>query len=224
MGDLQQTARTQSFGQISTTEFRKQFATSCCRPGFHEGSGDHVLNHDIDSGAIKQQESYRDAAVFFGVIERPGGATVLLTRRTETLSSHKGQVALPGGRIDDDDQSPESAALRETSEEVGIGAENIEVLGRLGDYYSGSGYRVKPVIGIIDPGFSLVINADEVAEVFEVPLGFLMDAGNHEIGSAVWNDRERYFYKMPFGKGRNLKPIWGLTAGIIRLVHDRIYG
>ena len=209
------------FGRQRTAEFRRQFEVSQDNPGFGEGGGDYVLNQ---SNERKPNGKYKDAAVLFGVIERPGGATVMLTRRTETLSSHKGQVALPGGRIDNDDSSPEAAALRETHEEVGIGPERIEVLGRLGDYLSGSGYRVKPVIGIIDPGFSLAINEHEVAEAFEVPLGFLMDATNHQIGSAIWNDKPRYFYKMPYGEGRNVKPIWGLTAGIIRMIHDRIYG
>ncbi|MCP5039121.1 MAG: CoA pyrophosphatase, partial [Rhodobacteraceae bacterium] len=169
---------------ISTLEFQHRFETSRTGSGFLDGGGDHILN---DGFARHQSAEYKDAAVLFGVIERSNGAHVLFTKRTETLSSHKGQVALPGGRIDESDETPESAALRETHEEVGIGSSEVTILGRLGDYLSGSGYRIKPVVGIIDPGFTLMVNEHEVAEVFEVPLAFLMDRANHHIGSAIWD-------------------------------------
>lgn len=205
----------------SVAEFRQQFLQRSGAEGFSEGGGDHVLNDGIDR---HPSQEFKDAAVLFGVIERPQGAQVLFTRRTETLSSHKGQIALPGGRIDADDPSPQFAALRETHEEVGIDPSYVTVLGSLGEYYSGSGYRVVPVVGIIKPDFQLALNEHEVAEAFEVPLSFLMDKANHQIGSAIWNDKERFFYKMPFGEGRNVKPIWGVTAGIVRMIYDRIYG
>ncbi len=221
MSDLHNIVPALSEERYSAAGFRQQFETSRVGSGFLNGGGDHVLNNGFSR---HQSSEYRDAAVLFGVIERIDGAHVLFTKRTETLSSHKGQVALPGGRIDECDQSPESAALRETHEEVGIGPSEVTILGRLGDYLSGSGYRIKPVIGIIDPEFILTVNEHEVAEVFEVPLKFLMDQANHQIGSAVWDNTERYFYKMPFGEGRDAKPIWGVTAGIVRMIHDRIYG
>ncbi len=207
--------------EISSDDFRRRIGARQGGGRLAQGGGDHLLN-----GGMQRQEitTYKDAAVLFGIIERPGGARVLLTTRSETLSSHQGQVALPGGRIEASDPSPESAALRETHEEVGIMPSEVTVLGSVGDYYSGSGYRVRPVVGIIDPGFRLTINEHEVADVFEVPLAFLMDTANHQLGSAVWNGKERYFYKMPYGEGNKAKPIWGVTAGIIRLIYDRVYG
>lgn len=207
--------------KLTALQFRQSFERRQLRSGFDLGGGDHVLNPDY---AVPDDEGLKDASVLFGIINREEGASVLLTKRTETLSSHKGQVALPGGKIDPSDNSAESAALREAHEEVGIEPELVTVLGRLGEYKSGSGYRVTPVIGIIDPAFVLRINEFEVAEAFEVPLGFLMSASNHEIGSAYWNDKERFFYKMPYGDGHDAKPIWGLTAGIIRMIYDRVYG
>ncbi len=206
---------------ISAAQFRHRFHQRCDCEGFDQHGGDHILNPDNFS---QDQFALRDASVLFGLIDRPDGANVLLTTRTENLSSHRGQIALPGGKIDTSDASPESAALREAHEEVGIEPEYVEVLGRLGDYRSGSGYRVHPVVGIIDPGFVLKINEHEVAEAFEVPLSFLMNPLNHQIGSAMWDDKERFFYKMPYGVGRDVKPIWGLTAGIIRMIYERVYG
>ena len=207
--------------KLTALQFRQSFEHRQSLSGFDLGGGDHVLNPgypETDDGTLK------DASVLFGIIDREEGASVLLTKRTETLSSHKGQIALPGGKIDPSDSSAESAALREAHEEVGIEPELVTVLGRLGEYKSGSGYRVIPVIGIIKPAFVLRINEIEVAEAFEVPLGFLMNASNHEVGSAYWNEKERFFYKMSFGDGRDTKPIWGLTAGIIRMIYDRVYG
>jgi len=206
---------------LTASQFRQSFERRQLQSGFDLGGGDHVLNPDY---AVTDDTSLKDASVLFGIIDREQGASVLLTKRTETLSSHKGQIALPGGKIDPSDNSAESAALREAHEEVGIEPELVTVLGRLGEYKSGSGYRVTPVIGIIDPAFVLTINEFEVAEAFEVPLGFLMDASNHEVGSAHWNEKERFFYKMPYGEGQKAKPIWGLTAGIIRMIYDRVYG
>lgn len=206
---------------ISVHQFRQNFEERRQKTGFSLGGGDHVLNN---STSEFDKKPLKDASVLFGIIDRAEGASVLLTKRTETLSSHKGQVALPGGRIDQGDPSAESAALREAHEEVGVEPKYVTVLGKLGDYKSGSGYRVIPVIGIIDPAFTLRINQHEVAEAFEVPLSFLMNANNHQIGSAIWNDNERFFYKMPYGEGRETKPIWGVTAGIIRMIYDRVYG
>jgi len=208
--------------EISASQFRRSFEERCHRAGFDNAGGDHVLNHGYFRS--KDDMPLKDASVLFGIIDRLEGASVLLTKRTETLSSHKGQVALPGGKIDESDHSAESAALREAHEEVGVEPKYVSVVGSLGEYKSGSGYRVVPVIGIIDPAFTLRINQHEVAEAFEVPLSFLMNAANHQIGSAVWNDKERFFYKMPYGEGKNAKPIWGLTAGIIRMIYDRVYG
>ena len=179
--------------------------------------GDHRFNPGHPR--LKRSEPLRDAAVLIPVIDRGPQATVLLTKRAETLRSHTGQVAFPGGRIDSGDRSAEFAALRETDEEVGLGREFIEVLGRMPDYVSGSGYRIAPVLSIVRPGFHLSINEHEVDTAFEVPLRFLMDPANHTQGSREFDSRVWVYYDMPYGGQR----IWGVTAGIIRTLYERLY-
>ncbi len=165
------------------------------------------------------RDGLRDAAVLVPVVDHVEGATLILTQRTEKLRSHSGQVAFPGGGIDDTDASPEAAALREAHEEIGLDRAHIEVIGRMPDYVTGSGYRIAPVLSIVKPGFELKANPDEVDAVFEVPLAFLMDPANHRRESRTWNDQTRYFYTMPFGDRR----IWGVTAGIIHTLYERLY-
>jgi 8-oxo-dGTP pyrophosphatase MutT (NUDIX family) len=160
-----------------------------------------------------------DAAVLIPVIDRGAEATLLLTKRAETLRAHTGQVAFPGGRIDATDASPTAAALREANEEVGLEPGFVNVVGRMPDYVAGSGYRIAPVLSVVRPGFHLHLNPDEVDTVFEVPLSFLMDPANHRRGSRFWNDLEWFFYEMPYGGNR----IWGVTAGIIRTLYERLY-
>ena len=181
------------------------------------GYGDHMLNPDMHEMIAGNR--LRDAAVLIPVIERGEAATVLLTQRAEKLRSHSGQVAFPGGRIDPTDGSAEDAALRETFEEVGLPARSVEVIGRMPDYVTGSGYRIVPVVGVVQPGFELVINEAEVDAAFEVPLGFLMDPANHRRESRIWLERERFYYTMPYGE----RFIWGATAGIIRTLYERLY-
>lgn len=201
---------------FSADDFRARVA----RIGRTDGEfyGDHALNPGFQSAIVR--DGLRDAAVLIPIVDHKPEASVILTKRTEALRSHSGQVAFPGGRIDPEDVSPEAAALREADEEIGLSADFVDVIGMLPDYYTGSGYRIKPVIGIVRPGFSLTINPDEVDDAFEVPLSFLMDATNHRQESRVWQDIERHFYTMPYGE----KYIWGVTAGIIRALHDRLYG
>lgn len=185
--------------------------------GADEDRGDHTLNPHIASlGAAR---TYRHAAVLIPVVDRSPGATVILTQRTAHLRTHSGQVAFPGGSIDPQDASPEAAALRETAEEIGLGAGHIAVQGRLPDYRTGSGYRITPVLATVSAPFDLAINPDEVADVFEVPLAFLMNPANHRRESRVWEGHERYFYTMPYGDHF----IWGATAGIIRSLYERLY-
>jgi 8-oxo-dGTP pyrophosphatase MutT (NUDIX family) len=179
--------------------------------------GDHRLNPGLRDLIVR--DGLRDAAVLIPVVDREPEATVLLTQRTEKLRSHSGQVAFPGGRIDPTDASSEDAALRETSEEIGLPPAAIEVIGRMPDYVTGSGYRIAPVLGIVTPPFELVLNEHEVAAVFEVPLGFLMTGENHNRESRLWQERERFYYTMPY-QGRF---IWGVTAGIIRTLYERLY-
>lgn len=179
--------------------------------------GDHRLNPDAYDTVL--HNNLRDAAVLVPVVDRGRDASVILTKRTEKLRSHAGQIAFPGGRLDATDPTPEFAALRETQEEIGLAPHFIEVVGRMPDYVSGSGFRIAPILSVVKPGFRLDINPDEVEDAFEVPLSFLMDPANHNRESRIWQDKERFFYTMPFHE----RYIWGVTAGIIRSVYERLY-
>jgi len=181
-------------------------------------TGDHVLNPDLGPYA-RWNGPPRDAAVLIGILDREGVPNVVLTQRTGHLTSHAGQVAFPGGKIDPTDAGPVAAALREADEEIGLAPDRVEPLGHLAPYLTGSGYRVVPVVGAISAGVDFRANPDEVEDVFEVPLAFLMDPANHQKLSREWQGRQRYFYAMPFG-GRY---IWGVTAGIIRSLYETVY-
>lgn len=182
-----------------------------------EMDGDYQMNEGMRESVIANAKKH--AAVLIGLIERGGSVNVILTKRTEALNNHSGQVAFPGGRIDDDDASPEAAALREAWEEIGLDINEVEIMGRLPDYYTGSGYRVAPVIGFVREGADFEINPDEVDYMFEVPLAFLMDVANHTTTSRMWKERERFFYEMPYQEHY----IWGVTAGMIRVLYDRVF-
>lgn len=197
-------------------EFRRR-AALIGGPFDGDDHGDHRLNPDSRAAIIGRQ--LKPAAVLFGVVDRPEGATVLLTQRTDQLRSHSGQVAFPGGRIDDTDETAEHAALREAEEEIGLAAGAVEIVGRLPDYLTGSGYRIVPVLAVIDPAHSLTINPHEVADAFETPLDFLMTDRNWVRGSRVWEGRERFFWTVPWRE----RYIWGVTAGIIRSAMERMW-
>lgn len=179
--------------------------------------GDHRLNPDLSE--LFYNQHLRDAAVLVPVVDRGNEATVLLTKRTEALRSHSGQVAFPGGRVDPEDASVEDAALREAMEEIGLERRFVDIVGRLPNYVAGSGFRIVPVLSVVRPDFELVINPDEVESAFEVPLRFLMDPANHLRDSRIWNERERFFYRMPYEDWM----IWGITAGIIHGLYERLY-
>lgn len=152
-----------------------------------------------------------EAAVLIGLVERPHGTCLLLTRRTDTLRSHAGQIAFPGGRRDRGDRDLVAAALRETEEEVGIGPDRVQTLGFIDPYATITGYRVTPLVASIDPDYSLRLQTDEVAEAFEVPLDHLLDPANSERVGAVFRGRMRHYWQIPFGRHR----IWGATAAMI---------
>ena len=183
----------------------------------HEVDGDYHMNEGMRDSVIANAKKH--AAVLIGLIERDDCVNVILTKRTETLNNHSGQVAFPGGRIDDDDASPEAAALREAWEEIGLDINEVEIMGRLPDYHTGSGYRVAPIIGFVRDGADFEINPDEVDYMFEVPLSFLMNGANHKTTSRMWKERERFFYEMPYKDHY----IWGVTAGMIRVLYDRVF-
>jgi 8-oxo-dGTP pyrophosphatase MutT (NUDIX family) len=200
----------------SADDFRRRAARET-GPYAIDDFGDHLFNPDLRDIIVRP--GLRDAAVLVPIVDHADGATVIFTQRTDKLRSHAGQISFPGGRVDPGDGSPEAAALRETEEEIGLTAGEIELVGRMPDYITGSGFRIAPVFGIVRPNFILTINEDEVVDAFEVPLSFLMDPVNHGRGSRVWNERERYFYTMPFGE----RHIWGITAGIVRTIYERLY-
>lgn len=163
---------------------------------------------------------FRDAAVLVGVVDHGDEATLILTQRTAHLNEHAGQISLPGGKIDAGDADPLAAALREAEEEIGLDRSFIDPIGYFFPYLTGSQFRVVPVLATIRPGFTLKANPNEVADVFEVPIRFLMDDANHRIGSRIFDGKTRYFYEMPFGE----RYIWGITAGIVRQVFELLYG
>lgn len=152
------------------------------------------------------------AAVLFPIVLRDPAPTVLLTQRTAHLRDHAGQISFPGGRLEADDPSPLAAALRETEEEIGLDRGHVEVAGYLPEYFTSTGYRVTPVVGFVRPPFDLTPDPFEVAEVFEVPLAFLLDPANHQEHEIHWRGRLRRYTAMPYGE----RFIWGATAGMIQ--------
>ena len=161
----------------------------------------------------------KPAAVLVPVVERQE-PMVLLTQRTADLPSHPGQIAFPGGKIDKDDANPLTAALREAKEEIGLDRSFIDPIGYLDIFLTFSGFRILPTVARVAPDYLLTLNAAEVTEAFEVPLGFLMAPGNHQFLTRDWKGIQRQYYAMPYQQ----RYIWGVTAGILRNMYDRIYG
>ncbi|MDP2882409.1 MAG: CoA pyrophosphatase [Azonexus sp.] len=175
------------------------------------------------SGHFVQEEGVEDqplipAAVLFPIVLRDGGQMVLLTQRTAHLRDHAGQISFPGGRVEAEDLSPSHTALRETEEEIGLPRERIEILGFLPEYRTGTGFRVTPVVALVLPPFELQPDPFEVAEVFEVPLAFLLDPANHQQHSLHYRGALRNYFAMPYGDYF----IWGATAGMIRSLSERL--
>ncbi|NIA71646.1 CoA pyrophosphatase [Pelagibius litoralis] len=169
--------------------------------------GDHDLNPDLYDPA----GPLRDAAVLVPIIDYGDRLSVLLTRRSEELPDHPGQISFPGGRVDPGDSDAEDAALREAEEEVGLTRDRVRLIGRLDTYVIRTGYCVIPVIGLVAPPLSLQPEAGEVDEIFEVPLTFFLDAANRQTHSRVFHGKTRFFYAYPYGDYF----IWGATAGMI---------
>ncbi|MCU0837648.1 MAG: CoA pyrophosphatase [Rhodospirillales bacterium] len=172
--------------------------------------GDHALN-----AGLEPLSPLKPAAVLVPIIERET-LSVLFTRRTSHLAHHAGQISFPGGHIEPDDECPRDTALRETEEEIGLGREHVTVIGHLDTYVTRTGFVVTPVVGVITPPFSLNPDPHEVAEIFEVPLDFLMDSSNHQFCSAEFDGHVRHFYAMPYESYY----IWGATAGMLKNFHD----
>ncbi|MFL5000964.1 MAG: CoA pyrophosphatase [Xanthobacteraceae bacterium] len=177
-------------------------------------------DHDVDPvmRAIAAVRPIRPAAVLVPIVEREE-PTVLLTQRATHLPDHAGQISFPGGKIESDDESPLAAALREAEEEIGLERRFVDPIGYLDLYMTTLGYRIVPTIARIEPGFRLNLNRSEVDDAFEVPLAFLMAEENHKLHSREWQGMTRTVYAMPFGE----RYIWGVTAGILRNLYERIY-
>ena len=167
---------------------------------------------------VAREQPIRPAAVLIAVVDRPE-PTVLLTQRSAHLNDHAGQISFPGGKIDSTDASPLDAALREADEEVGLAREFIDPVGYLDLYGTAFGFRILPTVARVRPGFTLRVSAAEVDDVFEVPLAFLMNPANHQIHSKEFRGIERLYYAMPYEE----RYIWGATAGILRVLYERIY-
>ena len=183
------------------------------------GRSDFDLNPDawLDRRHVKDTD-LTPAAVLVPLVERANGCTVLLTKRTDHLHDHAGQISFPGGRVEDSDKDVIDAALRETEEEVGIPRHQIEVIGELEPYRTGTGYHISPIVGFIDSNYELTIDEFEVAEVFEVPLSFIFDPANHQRRSTIYRDVERHFYVLPYED----RYIWGATAGMLVGFYSRV--
>lgn len=160
------------------------------------------------------------AAVLVPLVSRPDGLQVLLTQRAAHLNDHAGQVSFPGGRVEPGDASREMTALREAEEEIGLARQRVELLGRLPEYHTITGFSVTPVVGYVEPPFDLRLDDFEVAEVFEVPLAFLLDPANHQRHTYLYQGRSRSYWAVPY-QGRF---IWGATAAMLVNFHRALFG
>lgn len=176
------------------------------------------INAEHDFVALLANRPVRPAAVLVPVVARVK-PTLLLTLRASALPTHAGQIAFPGGKIDEGDRDPLAAALREAKEEIGLDARFAQPLGYLDPYLSGTGFRIVPAVALVTADYQLALNRREVEDAFEVPLDFLMEPANHARHSREWQGITRSYYAMPYGE----RYIWGATAGIIRRLYERLY-
>lgn len=206
----------------STAELREWIAQRLdpiddCEPSAENALTDYDMNPWIPADPAAP---LTPAAVLVGLVERDAGLTVILTRRSDTLRSHTGQVALPGGRRDPGETAWETA-LREAEEEVGLDPAYVDLVGLMTPYRTGTNYLITPVVGFVRPGFTLTANPDEVADIFETPFGFLMDPSNYEERELQTPDGvTRRFYAATHED----RYIWGVTAYLLRSLYERLYG
>ncbi len=212
-------------GNFSAEGFRLRAGASAlplqAAAGFEHVSvaarGDHELNPDL--AHTGEAAPARPAGVLIGIMDRGEEATVLLTRRADHLSVHAGQISFPGGRMDRKDPSAVHTALREAHEEIGLDPAAVAPIGLLDPYRTRTGFNILPVLALVSPDVKLRADEREVADIFEVPLQFLMTAGNHRRYSVKIEGKARHFYAMPYGE----RYIWGATAGILRIMYERLY-
>lgn len=180
---------------------------------------DQRVDHQLSETEIAElTKDLRLAAVLVPLVEHEDEPSILLTRRADHLDKHSGQVAFPGGKVEDNDDSPIITALREAEEEIGLDRNYVEVAGVLDTYQTGTGFIILPVVGFVRPGFTLTPDANEVADIFEVPARIALHADNYETRSGEWQGRMWDFYSMDY-QGYN---IWGATAGMLMHMSRRI--
>ena len=189
------------------------------RPHPNENGEQTLIKKKFVPSERRSNKSLIPAAVLVPLVNRKDEITVLLTKRTDHLNNHAGQISFPGGQMDQNDRSPEHTALRETEEEIGLTGQLIEVVGHLNDYVVGTGFLVSPIIGFIEPPFLLNPHENEVAEVFEAPLYFITHPDNFEHHTRKINGIERSFVAIQW----NDRLIWGATAGILRDLSHRLW-
>lgn len=186
------------------------------RPMIDKPRGDHDLNPDF----FPPGKPPRAAAVLVPLVNHAEGLSVLLTQRTDHLEAHAGQISFPGGRIDPEDESAEDAALREAQEEISLPRSAVQLIARLDTYLTRTGFEVTPVVGVVTPPLDLKPDPFEVAEIFEVPLAFFLQAESRQLMSRVYQGKERHFYAYPYGE----RFIWGATAGMLNDLVERLLG
>ncbi|MRD72499.1 CoA pyrophosphatase [Rhodocyclus tenuis] len=196
-------------GDIDLAALRSRLLTAPRAQG--DASVEDGVQASVDSTTLTP------AAVLVPIVLRRQAPTLLLTRRNDRLKDHPGQISFPGGRIEASDASPEAAALREAQEEIGLDHRRVEVQGFLPDYCTGTGFRITPVVATLHPPFALRAEPDEVAEIFEVPLAFMLDPANHQRHPYTLPTRSGHYDAIPWQD----RYIWGATAGMIRLLACR---
>lgn len=179
-------------------------------------SGAHRWTPEMHSEPRFSEKALVHASVLIPLVERAHGLTVLLTQRTSHLSSHSGQIAFPGGKADPEDHNATATALREAQEEIGLASSFVDVLGEFPVYTTGSAFIITPVVALVREGFAVSANPHEVADIFEVPLSFLMNPAHHHRHALEWAGQRREWFSMPYMDGNAERFIWGATAGMLR--------
>lgn len=181
-------------------------------------SGRASSDFDLNQDDARQIATYRPAAVLMPLVERSGGINLLLTKRSSHLKHHPGQIAFPGGKVDETDASPAAAALREAHEEIALSPEHATLLGQMPHHKTVTAFEVHPFVARIDPRFDPVPEPGEVAEVFEVPLAHVTNPANYLVEGRRWRGHKRHYYVVPYGPYY----IWGATARMLRMLADRL--
>ena len=196
-------------------DMTREFLKECLWSDANQGE----LNGDFRVGGWKEENrNPMPAAVLVPLVERSAGLTVLLTQRTDHLHHHPGQISFPGGRMEDADMDAITTAMRETEEEIGLDRDHLDIVGFLDPYQTVTGFRVTPVVALVRPGFELALDAFEVAEVFEVPLSFILNPNHHQRQSRLVRGQERRYYVLWYDGRR----IWGATAAMLINLYDKV--